>query len=365
MDKYSHEFSVLVITYNHALFIEQAIQSILSQDFKGRLQIVIGVDKSEDNTLETCKVYQQKYPDIIELIEHNENVGMYQNFYNTLRRCTGKYISILEGDDYWVYDYKIQKQFDFFENHLNCILSAGGNIEVDENGKVLSKKTFKIGSKDEVLLREDLIIINRITTLTTAFRKSAIKWPEIDKLQNSPHLDWSFYISLNYPPDGFIYKFKEVFGAYRIHGGGVYSSISSEKRNQNVLKSIYFIYNLELDEVYKEYIKSLFANFSLKISNKEMLFNDPYKSLFDPLKIIYNKNNTIKRDFIFKIYKSIFFKNKSKENFKFWKMNFELLRQTRPSLKTYFNLLLLPLFPIIFILQLKDKLEKKRFMQQH
>lgn len=109
------DFSVMMITFNHEKFFSQAIESVLSQQFNGTTEIVIGVDKGTDNTLQISKRYQQQFPHLIKLIIHNENVGMYQNFMTVLKACTGRYIAILEGDDYWTEKKKLQIQYDFFK----------------------------------------------------------------------------------------------------------------------------------------------------------------------------------------------------------------------------------------------------------
>ena len=44
------------------------------------------------------------------------------NFVETLRACEGKYIALLDGDDYWSDPNKIQKQVDFLESHPECAI---------------------------------------------------------------------------------------------------------------------------------------------------------------------------------------------------------------------------------------------------
>lgn len=361
---YPFDFSVLVITYNHEAFIEKAILSILSQKFDKSIQVVIGIDKSTDRTLEICRDLKARYPDAIELIEHDQNVGMYRNFYETLKRCSGKYVSILEGDDYWTYPYKLQKQYDFFEKHPNCVLCAGNFSVVDKDSTVLSKNTFKGGWRNRILLREDLIIINLISILTTAFRNDMVNWPELEKLNNSPHLDWAFYVSLKYPENGFIYKFHKKFGAYRKHMGGVYSLVDPEKRNQNILKSIYAIYTLDLQPVHKEYLKALFANFSMRLTQKNIFSEPPYSDFYDPSLLIYNADYKIKNSFVKELYRNLF--NALRHpgaNKHQWKMNFELMRQTRPSLRTLFGISLIPALALVFLLKVKENFNKNLLMR--
>lgn len=111
------EVSVLMITYNQEKYIREALDSVLMQKVNFNYEIVIGDDCSTDNTQEILKEYYRKYPDRIKLILRRKNLGPTKNAYDVLRRLTGKYVACLEGDDYWTDDMKLQKQYDFMEEH--------------------------------------------------------------------------------------------------------------------------------------------------------------------------------------------------------------------------------------------------------
>src|ERR1700733_14979577 len=109
--------SVFMITYNHEKYVEQAIKSIVTQKVNFDFELVIGEDFSTDNTLAICKKYSARYPDIIKLLPSDKNHGLMGNAVRTLNACTGKYIAMCEGDDYWCDPYKLQKQVDFLETN--------------------------------------------------------------------------------------------------------------------------------------------------------------------------------------------------------------------------------------------------------
>src|SRR5271157_2282730 len=107
--------SVFMITYNHEKFVGQAIESIVTQKVNFDFELIIGEDCSTDNTLDICNKYAKQYPDIIKLFPSEKNYGMMGNTVRVLYACTGKYIAMCEGDDYWCDPYKLQKQIDFLE----------------------------------------------------------------------------------------------------------------------------------------------------------------------------------------------------------------------------------------------------------
>ena len=112
--------SVHMITYNHEKFIAQAIESALMQQVDFDYEIVIGEDCSTDRTREIVVAYQQRHPDKIRLLLHEQNVGVSLNDIRVYRACRGEYVAWLEGDDYWTSPHKLQKQADFLDSHPAC-----------------------------------------------------------------------------------------------------------------------------------------------------------------------------------------------------------------------------------------------------
>lgn len=109
--------SVLMITYNHEKYIEEAVRSVMMQETDFDYELIIGEDCSTDNTREIVLRLKDEFPDKIRLILHQENVGMIPNFIDVYNAATGEYIALCEGDDYWTDPKKLQLQVDFLENN--------------------------------------------------------------------------------------------------------------------------------------------------------------------------------------------------------------------------------------------------------
>jgi glycosyltransferase involved in cell wall biosynthesis len=107
--------SVCMITYNQEEFIAEAIESALAQRTHFPFEIVIGDDCSTDRTPEIVEGYRQRFPDTITVVRSPVNVGHMKNFWQTLARCRGTYVALLEGDDYWTDVDKIQLQADLLD----------------------------------------------------------------------------------------------------------------------------------------------------------------------------------------------------------------------------------------------------------
>jgi glycosyltransferase involved in cell wall biosynthesis len=115
--------SISCATYNHEKYISKAVDGFLKQETDFPFEIIIGEDKSTDETLKILKKYQEKYPNIVKLIQWPENVGAKKNWATILQTCTGKYIANCEGDDYWTDPNKLQLQVDAMEQLPSCNIS--------------------------------------------------------------------------------------------------------------------------------------------------------------------------------------------------------------------------------------------------
>jgi|TARA_B110000879_G_scaffold211061_1_gene302659 glycosyltransferase involved in cell wall biosynthesis len=137
-----------MVTYNHEAFIREALDSVLCQNVDFTYEIVIGEDCSPDNTRAIIKEYEALHPDLIKPIYHEKNVGASRNAYEfTLPKCQGKYIAVLEGDDYWTDPNKLQKQVDFLEENPN-FSACGHQAEVIYEDGSQDSKPF--GAKADV-----------------------------------------------------------------------------------------------------------------------------------------------------------------------------------------------------------------------
>ena len=113
-------------------------------------EIIVRDDCSTDQTASIVKEYVEKYPNIIKPIFEDENKFHIDPNYGgrfASKRAKGKYISKLDGDDYWRDKKKLQKQADFLEKNDAYVLSHFNSITVDENDNIISEAMFS-NSKD-------------------------------------------------------------------------------------------------------------------------------------------------------------------------------------------------------------------------
>ena len=142
--------SVTLIVYNHEKYLRQAIDSILMQEVDFNYEILVGDDHSTDNSRDIILEYKNKYPDKFVLKFQEQNVGGTKNEYDLFMAAKGKYIAMLEGDDYWIDKKKLQKTVDFLEQN-DDYLGVSHIIEArDLEGNYISRhpNSPKILGKD-------------------------------------------------------------------------------------------------------------------------------------------------------------------------------------------------------------------------
>lgn len=214
----SPKVSVCLITYNHESFIKEALDNILSQKTDFSYEIIISNDLSTDSTEEIINTYKTKYPQKIKYLSTKRQLGVIENWIKCLNAATGKYIAIIEGDDYWTSPYKLQKQFELMEanpNYSFCfhklIMKFERDNDIDEYlNQNLSKNKFSI---------KDLILEKWfIGTCSIFYRRNClpqnISWIKGLKMIDKP-------IQLMLALNGDIGLIDEYMGVYRIHNNGV------------------------------------------------------------------------------------------------------------------------------------------------
>ena len=118
---------VCIVTYNQEKYIAQAIESVLSQaDCGHEVVIYIGEDNSTDKTGAICDEIAKRVNELgnerirVRVIHNPNNLGLVGNTMNLLdimRKDGCDYIAMLDGDDYWCDDHKLQKQMAYFDAH--------------------------------------------------------------------------------------------------------------------------------------------------------------------------------------------------------------------------------------------------------
>lgn len=217
-----------VITYNHINYITKCIDGILMQKTNFDFEIIIGDDLSTDGTREILERYAIQYPNLIKLnlrAERGLGIPGKENFVSTLEMCSGEYITLCDGDDYWTDPHKLQKQVDFLEAHPDYVLCFHKVKILKPNGELVEDFITKVPENYET--QETLARLgNYIHTPSVVFRNVIKEFPPEFSL--SPIGDYFLYMLLS--EYGKLKYLEEEMAVYR-EGVGIWSAKSDYFRN--------------------------------------------------------------------------------------------------------------------------------------
>lgn len=131
--------SILCITYNHEDSIRKTLESLASQKTSFKYEIIVHDDASTDNTAAIVKEFAAKHPDLV--IPILQTVNQYSKGVDIIRTCIntyarGEFIAFCEGDDYWISDDKLEKQYSIMQEYPSVdICSHANTVEDLETGK--------------------------------------------------------------------------------------------------------------------------------------------------------------------------------------------------------------------------------------
>jgi glycosyltransferase involved in cell wall biosynthesis len=227
------KLSVAMVAYNHERFIGQAIESVLAQKVNFDYEIVIGEDCCTDGTRAVILDFQRRYPERIVPILRERNIGGHRNIESVLAACRGRYVALLEGDDYWTSMDKLQKQVDFLDTHpdraMCChrvrFLNEIGSSEVGVH-PLLAAGPYTI---------EDLLKWNFVVTCSTVVRRDLIR-PLPFSLSKVKAGDWARYALV--ARHGKIELMDEIMATYRLHPEGMWSSMSRATQAKEIVVTL-------------------------------------------------------------------------------------------------------------------------------
>lgn len=215
---------VRCMTYNHEMYIEDALKGFVMQKTDFPFLAVVIDDCSTDGTADIVRRYEAQYPDIIKGIylpynfrSRREDKRPYYQEY--IDKAT--YWAECEGDDYWTDPYKLQKQVDILEADESLMACCTNCSVVDMRGNVLEEKrvqpVVKENKQGRYSLRDFFNQGHQYPTLSVLYRNThRDEVRQKTTTMSNPYMgDWTLWIALLCFGD--MYYLDEVTCAYRIN----------------------------------------------------------------------------------------------------------------------------------------------------
>ncbi len=276
--------SILCTAYNHEKYIRQCLDGFVMQKTNFKFEVIVHDDASTDGTADIIRKYEEKYPDIIKPIYQTENqysrkVKIWKKF--LLPKAKGKYIAICEGDDFWIDEYKIQKQFDALENNESCRMCVCTVRDVNEDGTFRDTTHPSKLFDNRIMKTEDFL---KLAANEYAFQTSSFFYKREDYLiytndnpeyaRVSPVGDWPEL--LYFCTVGDILYIKDEMSCYRRDAIGSYTT--SMNSSNTAKRKKYFKGLINMINCFDKCTEYQYHNYCLKFSNRfEKLYYDCLK----------------------------------------------------------------------------------------
>ena len=264
--------SVLFVTYNHARFVRQALESVLMQKASFPFEIVISDDCSTDGTRQIVQEYYEKHPDKIRLLLSNKNLWNFRGngtgsaialaVYEAGHRS--KYNAILEGDDYWTRSDKLDVLVGELEKDQKAAMAFHNYVKLNENTGIVENSSLdatKDVESDQLMILGGRLVISYVyrSFHYESFLRCLYRYNI-----TGDRLLVNFIGRLGYAKH---IRSLGVAAVYRMHASGTHSSLNKNdklRRNINTLHSLYSILN---NDGYSETSKKIGREFEKKALN--------------------------------------------------------------------------------------------------
>jgi len=254
--------SALLVTYNHEIYIRQAIESLVAQQANFEFEILIADDCSEDQTTDIAREYEAAYPNV-RLLPTESHLGITRNYQRGFAACRGEYIAVLEGDDYLIDSSKLRLVAKYLDENPTCAFCFHRVFRHDETcDDTVVYPSLAVGNHEKHFTARELARGNFIPGFSTCtYRRDIIAKldPAIWKLRVR---EWPFNIVV--AQNGSIGYLPIIMSVYRAHPGGIWSLKSAEERF-NLLRELLEPYNQLLNFKYDAEFQTLIETFACNV----------------------------------------------------------------------------------------------------
>ena len=226
--------AIRCIAYNQEAYIRDTLDGFVKQKTTFPFVAIVHDDASTDNTASIIQEYAEKYPDIIKPIFETENQYSKPNnplgeiMREAIKSTGAKYVAWCEGDDFWSYPEKLQKQVDFLNSHPDYSMCFHSSDVLNMNVDAIPQSCAKVENRDysaSEILTTWIIPTNSVVMRTEVL----INRPWHKDFFVGDNVTWATCLSM-----GKIRGFSDLWSVYRRHSSG-WTHKYLHKKNLNII----------------------------------------------------------------------------------------------------------------------------------
>lgn len=208
--------SIVVPTFNHAKFLNQALQSIIKQSHQNWEAIIVN-NFSTDNTLQIIESFNEPRFKVVNF-QNNGVIAASRN--EGIRRSSAPFIAFLDSDDVW-YSEKLSRCLVELEGGNDLVCHGEKWVSADTRQRNIVYGPASNATHDKLLFRG-----NCLSTSATIVRRDVLNkvggFSEDSKFTTAE--DYELWLKISQTTSSFIFL-DEILGEYRRHELGASSSV--------------------------------------------------------------------------------------------------------------------------------------------
>lgn len=295
-------FSVIMPLFNSAVYLKEAIQSVLDQSWTD-WEIIAVDDGSGDNTMELLKEYEKSCSKI-KIFQHEgcKNKGVSASRNLAISKSIGNWIALLDADDFW-YPEKLEREARIINSYPDAVMiySKAERLEEESGKNNNDNHVYGSGSEGEIknAFRTLLPGFFTSTSAVTFKKETFLKCGGFDENLRFAEDTLMFHQIMEH---GSVYCIDKMLSAHRIHKLSAVSNTPHEKK----ITARFVVYEALIKKVKKENIpivssalvntglKKIFRNYLIYPFNKPGLtFTYLARAIKNPDVLIRHKKKAI------------------------------------------------------------------------
>lgn len=181
--------TVVIPSYNVEKYLQQTLDSFLSDEVLEKIEVVVVDDGSKDRTAEIGCEYQDKYPDTFRVIS-KPNGGHGSTINTGIGAARGKYFKVVDGDDWVDTEEFVKLVYGLMNCDADYVLTDYN--QVNDTTKKATKISFSFLGEKEVWSFDEIADKLEIPMHALVIKTEILK-------EHAIHIDEnSFYVDVEY-----------------------------------------------------------------------------------------------------------------------------------------------------------------------
>lgn len=238
--------SIILPVYNGEAYLDEAIRSILNQDY-ANLELLIIDDGSSDGSADIAKKAQQQ-DQRVKYVRNEQNMGLIATLNKAMAMAEGEYIGRIDSDDIWSSKDKLSRQMSYLLANPKTVIVGTWAIAIDQKGHETHSLHCPVTDGQ---IRNEILIKNPFIHPSVVFRKQAAIQAGLFKATEKHVEDYGLWMRLG--EFGTFANIPEALMKYRVHAGSVTQSnnMLQVKNSLNLIRE----HNKQYPNFAKGYVK--------------------------------------------------------------------------------------------------------------